>query len=154
MFKNSIHGFLTNWKKSINSDLLKKCNENDPFLKRLITGDEKYCLQQYQAEKMVEQVTWTSSNNIKSWYIRQKKVLLSIWWDYKRIVYFELLPPNRPINSIVYIEQLTKLNNAVEEKPNWQIEKVLYSIMTMQGHTHHSAKIIGAWLGCFAISTI
>ena len=23
-------------------DLLKKCNENDPFLKRLITGDEKW----------------------------------------------------------------------------------------------------------------
>ncbi|GFU59394.1 mariner Mos1 transposase [Trichonephila clavipes] len=32
------------------------------------------------------------------------------------IVYFKLLPPNRTINSDVYIEQLTKLNNAVEEK--------------------------------------
>ena len=29
----------------------------------------------------------------------QKKVLLSVWWDYKGIVYFELLPPNRTINS-------------------------------------------------------
>ncbi|KAK6062261.1 transposase [Cooperia oncophora] len=38
-----------------------------------------------------------------------------IWWD-KGIVYFELLPPNRRINSDVYIEQLTKLNNAVKEK--------------------------------------
>ncbi|KAG6802281.1 Ammar1 transposase [Apis mellifera caucasica] len=46
----------------------------------------------------------------------KKKVLLSVWWDYKGIVYFELLPPNRTINSVVYIEQLTKLNNAVEEK--------------------------------------
>ena len=34
----------------------------------------------------------------------------------KGIVYFELLPPNRTINSVVYIEQLTKLNNVVEEK--------------------------------------
>ncbi|GFY26019.1 mariner Mos1 transposase [Trichonephila clavipes] len=48
--------------------------------------------------------------------IHQKKVLLSVWWDYKEIVYFELLPPNRTINSDVYIEQLTKLNNAFEEK--------------------------------------
>ncbi|GFV03305.1 mariner Mos1 transposase [Trichonephila clavipes] len=48
--------------------------------------------------------------------IHQKKVLLSVWWDYKGTVYFELLPPNRTINSDVYIEQLTKLNNAVEEK--------------------------------------
>ncbi|KAG6797842.1 Ammar1 transposase [Apis mellifera caucasica] len=45
-----------------------------------------------------------------------KRRLLSVWWDYKGIVYFELLPPNRTINSVVYIEQLTKLNNAVEEK--------------------------------------
>ena len=43
--------------------------------------------------------------------------MLSVWWDYKRIVYFKLLPLNRTINSVVYIEQLTKLNiNAVEEK--------------------------------------
>ncbi|GFW55676.1 histone-lysine N-methyltransferase SETMAR [Trichonephila clavipes] len=54
------------------------------------------CLQQYQAEKIVEQA--------------------SLGWNYKGIVYFELLLPNRTINSDVYIEQLTKLNNAVEEK--------------------------------------
>ncbi|GFX68701.1 mariner Mos1 transposase [Trichonephila clavipes] len=48
--------------------------------------------------------------------IHQKKVLLSVWWDYNLFVYFELLPPNRTINSDVYIEQLTKINNAVEEK--------------------------------------
>ncbi|KAG6798618.1 teneurin-m isoform X2 [Apis mellifera caucasica] len=99
-----------------NCDLLKKRNENDPFLKQVITGDEK----------------WVVYNNIKRkrWWsrpreparttskagIRRKKVLLSVWWDYEGIVYFELLPPNRTINSVVYIEQLTKLNNAVEEK--------------------------------------
>ncbi|KFM73857.1 Histone-lysine N-methyltransferase SETMAR, partial [Stegodyphus mimosarum] len=75
-------------------DLLKKRNENDPFLKRLITGDEK----------------WVNYNNIerkRSWSrpgeptrttskadIHQKKVLLSVWWDYEGIAYFELLPPN------------------------------------------------------------
>ena len=48
--------------------------------------------------------------------IHRKKVLLSVWWDYKGIVYFELLPRNRTINSVVYIEQLTKLNDAVEKK--------------------------------------
>ena len=35
----------------------------------------------------------------------------------KGIVYFELLPPNRTINSVVYIGQLTKLKNAVEKRP-------------------------------------
>lgn len=43
-----------------------------------------------------------------------QKVLLSGRWNYKGIVYFELLPPNRMINSDIYVEKLTKLNNAVE----------------------------------------
>ena len=74
------------------------------------------CLQQYQAEKIVEQATlFEPAQTTSKAGIHQKKVLLSIWWDYKGIVYFELLPPSRR-NSVVYIEQLTKLNNAVEEK--------------------------------------
>ncbi|KAK6059590.1 hypothetical protein COOONC_02777 [Cooperia oncophora] len=52
------------------------------------------CLQQYQAG-IVEQAS-----------------LVGL----QRNCLFEILPPNRTINSDVYIEQLTKLNNAVEEK--------------------------------------
>jgi len=42
--------------------------------------------------------------------------MLSVWWDYKGIVYFEILPRNQTINSDVHIEQLTKLNNAIQKK--------------------------------------
>jgi len=51
----------------------------------------------------------------QNWF-HQKKVMLSVWWDCKGIVYFEILPCNQTINSDVYIEQLTKLNNAIQEK--------------------------------------
>ena len=74
------------------------------------------CLRQYQAEKMVEQAKREPARTTSKAGIRRKKILLSVWWDYEGIVYFELLPSNRTINSVVYIEQLTKLNNAVEEK--------------------------------------
>ena len=43
-------------------DLLKKHNENDPFLKRLITGDEK----------------WVVYNNIKSWYSSKEGFVISL----------------------------------------------------------------------------
>ncbi|GFV48376.1 histone-lysine N-methyltransferase SETMAR [Trichonephila clavipes] len=107
----------THLTQRINScNLLNKRNENDPFLKRLITGDEKLVVYNNIKRKRswsrpVEPTQTTSKADI-----HQKKVLLSVWWDYKGIVYFELLPPNRTINSDVYIEQLTKLNIAVEEK--------------------------------------
>lgn len=46
----------------------------------------------------------------------QKKIMLSVWWDYKGILYFELLPRNQTINSNVYVQQLAKLSDAVQEK--------------------------------------
>lgn len=96
------------------------------FLKRLITDDEKWVVYNNITRKRSWRGPGEPTQTSKA-DIHQKKVLLSVWWDYKRVVYFELLPPNRTIISDVYIKQLTKLNNAVE---------VLYFIMTMQGHTH------------------
>ncbi|GFW35236.1 histone-lysine N-methyltransferase SETMAR [Trichonephila clavipes] len=97
------------------AEKLPKRNENDPFLKQPITGDEKWVvynnIKQKRSWSRPGEPTQTSKADT-----HQKKVLLSVWWDYKGIVHFELLPPNRTINSDVYIEQLTKLNNAVEEK--------------------------------------
>ena len=50
--------------------------------------------------------------------IHQKKVMLSVWWDFKGIVYSELLPRNQTINSNVYCCQLMKLDQEInEERP-------------------------------------
>jgi len=85
-------------------------------LKRLITGDEKWVVYNNIRRKRSWSRPGEPTQTTSKADLHQKKVLLSVWWDYKGIVYFELLPPNRTINSDVYIEQLTKLNNAVEEK--------------------------------------
>ncbi|GFW76484.1 mariner Mos1 transposase [Trichonephila clavipes] len=104
----------THLTQRINScNLLKKHNENDPFLKR---GDEKWVVYNNIKQKRSWSRPGEPTQTTSKADIHQKKVLLSVWWDYKGIVYFELLLPNRTINSDVYIEQLTKLNDAVEEK--------------------------------------
>ena len=43
----------------------------------------------------------------------KKKIMLSIWWDYKGVACFELLPNNQTINSDVYCQQLVKLKEAI-----------------------------------------
>ncbi|GFU04942.1 mariner Mos1 transposase [Trichonephila clavipes] len=107
----------THLTQRINScDLLKKRNENDQFLKRLITGDVKWVVYNNIKRKRSWSRPGEPTQTTSKADIHQKKVLLSVWWDYKGIVYFELLPLNRTINSHVYIEQLKKLDNAVEEK--------------------------------------
>ena len=42
--------------------------------------------------------------------------MLSVWWDFKGIVYFEVLPRNQIINSYVYSRQLMKLEKEMEEQ--------------------------------------
>ncbi|XP_014602089.1 PREDICTED: histone-lysine N-methyltransferase SETMAR-like isoform X2 [Polistes canadensis] len=85
---------------------LLKRNEIEPFLKRLITGDEKWItLQQSESSKTVIKSEFTSS-----------KVMLCVWWDWKGIVYYELLSPGQMIDSNLYCKQLDKVHQAIEIK--------------------------------------
>ena len=47
--------------------------------------------------------------------LHQKKIMLSAWWYWKGVVFFEPLPRNQTINSDVYCRQMNKLNAAVKE---------------------------------------
>ena len=57
--------------------------------------------------------------------LHQKKVMLSIWWDWKGILSYELLPPNKTIDDNdnnndnndkdVYCEQLDKFKKKIEK---------------------------------------
>lgn len=91
-------------------DSLLKRNKNDPFLKRLITGDEKWISYQNVTRKRSWCKKGESAEMTPKVGNHQKKVMLSVWWDFKGIIYFELLPRNKTINSAVYIQQLSKLN--------------------------------------------
>ncbi|KAJ0173872.1 hypothetical protein K1T71_011021 [Dendrolimus kikuchii] len=42
--------------------------------------------------------------------------MLCVWWDWKGIIHYELLPPGRTIDSELYCEQLTRLKQKVERK--------------------------------------
>ena len=48
--------------------------------------------------------------------LHPKKVMLCIWWDWKGVLYYELLPENQTINSNKYCSQLDQLKAALNEK--------------------------------------
>ena len=55
--------------------------------------------------------------------LHPKKVVLYIWWDWKGVLYYELLPENQMINSNKYCSQLDQLKSALDEKhQNWSTE--------------------------------
>ena len=95
---------------------LLACNKHEPFLNRLATGDEKWILYENPERKR----SWTQRNQppqrcAKSG-LHPRKVLLCVWWDYKRILHFELLSSGDTINSDKYCTQLEKLRDALTEK--------------------------------------
>nr|XP_012234567.1 PREDICTED: histone-lysine N-methyltransferase SETMAR-like [Linepithema humile] len=89
------------------------------FFKLIITGDEKWCL--YANMKRRKQ--WLSLDKqvmprAKS-ELHPRKTMLSVWWDWEGVIHFELLQKNRTVTAELYLQQLQRLANAIEQKrPN------------------------------------
>ena len=89
-----------------------------------MTGDEKWIIYNNAEQKR----SWGKRNEpylaTPKAGLHLKKVMLCVWWDWKGILYYELLPNNETINSEKYCSQLDKLKTAIEqkrpEKANWK----------------------------------
>ena len=97
-------------------DLLLKGKENDLFLKRIITGDVNKIIYNNVRRKRLwcrrEEPAQSTTKADIAW----KKVILSVWWDWKGTIFFELLPNNPNINLDVYCRQLDELDAATNQK--------------------------------------
>ncbi|GFU53980.1 mariner transposase [Trichonephila clavipes] len=108
---------------SICKVLSKRC-QIDPFLKRMVTGDEK--LVTY--DNIMRKRSWSKCGKESQMVVKPglmvRKALLCIWWDWKEITYYELLL-GQALNSDLYCLQLGHV------KP----EEVSCSIRTTPGNT-------------------
>ena len=86
-----------------------------PSLKRLITGDEKWM----KYETVKRKRSWSKSGEVTQTTAKPgltaSKVLLSVWWDWKGIVYYEILQPGKTVDSVLYCQQLTRLQEAIQK---------------------------------------
>ena len=97
-------------------DSLLKRNENVPFLKQIVTGDEKWLLYNNVERKR----SWGKWNEppptTPKAGLHPKKVMVCIWWDWKGVLYYQLLLENQTINSNKYRSQLDQLKAALDKK--------------------------------------
>lgn len=88
----------------------------EPFLERIVTGDEKWVLYINPLRKR----QWCDKTQVPTPHPKQgrhpRKVMLSVWWDIRGIIYFELLPRNATVTAEVYCGQLDRLRDAIAEK--------------------------------------
>ena len=95
---------------------LLKHNENVLFLKQIVTGDGKWILYNNMERKRHWGKRNEPSPTTPKAGLHPKKVMLHIWWDWKGVLYYELLPENETINSNKYCSQLDQLKAALDQK--------------------------------------
>ncbi|XP_046836128.1 histone-lysine N-methyltransferase SETMAR-like [Vespa crabro] len=87
-----------------------------PFLEQIVTGDEKWML--YVNLKRRPQ--WLDKSEVPQPTpkpdLHAKKVMLCVWWNFKGILHYELLPINQTITSVKNSAQLERLERALREK--------------------------------------
>ncbi|XP_004208958.2 histone-lysine N-methyltransferase SETMAR-like [Hydra vulgaris] len=101
--------------RSITCNALIQRHHAEPFLDRLVTGDEKWVL--YDNPKRKRQ--WLSPNeparSTAKPGLHPKKALLCVWWSIRGIVHFEVLIPGQTVNADLYCQQLDRVNQALVE---------------------------------------
>jgi len=130
-----------------------------PFLKQVVTGDKKWIIYNNVERKK----SWGKRNEpplatpSPKAGLHPKKVMLCVWWDWKGILYYELLPNNETINSEKYCSQLDELKTAIEQKrPKIANRKgIVFHQDNARSHVFdNSTKVVGAPLACSTPSTI
>lgn len=91
-------------------------NKIEPFLNRMITGDEKWITYENIVRKRAYCEPGKPSPSTSKPNLTLNKRMLCIWWDIRGPIHYELLKPNEKLNSEKYCQQLDNLKIAVQEK--------------------------------------
>ncbi|XP_025263217.1 histone-lysine N-methyltransferase SETMAR-like [Camponotus floridanus] len=91
-------------------------NKKEPFLDRMVTGDEKWILYNNVQRKRTWKKAAEGAEPVAKAGLHPMKVLLCVWWDCRGIIHFELLRRGETITADKYCEQLTRLDAAIREK--------------------------------------
>ena len=81
-----------------------------------MTGDEKWMLYNNVKWKRSWRKQKEPPKTTPNAGLHPKKVMLFIWWDWKGVLYYELLLENQMINSNKYCSQLDQLKAALYRK--------------------------------------
>jgi len=80
------------------------------------SGNKKWITYDNNIQKKLVKVIGEAPQTVAKSWLTPRKVMLRVWWDWKVIVHYELLPSDQTIDSNLYCQQLEKLRQAIERK--------------------------------------
>lgn len=93
----------------VSSALLLR-NQNDPFLNRIVTCDEKWIL--YDNRRRSAQ--WLDHDESPKYFpkpkMHQKKVMVTVWWSTAGLIHHSFLNPGETVTSEKYCQQIDKMH--------------------------------------------
>jgi len=103
----------------VSQELLDQANDDDNFLKNIITGDETW-VYGYDVETKVHSSQWvskTSPRPKKSRQVRSHvKLMLMVLFDSEGVVHYEFLPQGQTVSKEYYLEVMQCLREEVRKK--------------------------------------
>ena len=105
-------------------------NKIEPFLDRLVTGDEKWITYENIVRKRVYCESGKPAPSTSKPKLSLSRRMLCIWWDIWGPIHFELLKPNEKLNSERYCQQLDNLKTG----RRCSIGRRSYCFMIMPSH--------------------
>jgi len=118
---------------SICESLLKR-KEIEPFLKRLITGDEKWITYDNNVRKRLWSKEDEAPQTVANPRLTPRKVMLCVWWNWKGIVHYELLPLDQTIDYNLYY-QLERLPSNRKKATRINRKGVVFHHDNVRPHT-------------------
>ena len=91
-------------------------NQNDPFLDRIVTCDEKWIL--YNNRKRSGQ--WLNADEPPRYFARvkihQKKTMVTVWWSAAGVIHYNFLQPGQTITAESYCEEIVEMYRKLHQK--------------------------------------
>ena len=116
-----------------------------------MTGDEKWILYNNVEQKRSQGKRNEPPPATPKAGLHPKKVMLCIWWDWKGVLSYELLPENQTINFNKYFSHLDELKAALDEKCPELVNRkcIIFHQANLRSHVSLMTrqKLLSAWLG-------
>ncbi|UYV79647.1 hypothetical protein LAZ67_18000172 [Cordylochernes scorpioides] len=104
---------------NITNEMLDSVRDDPNLLQRVITGDEAW-VYGYDMETKAQSSQWKLPHEPRQKKARQVrlnvKVLLTVFFDCRRVVHHEFLPQGRTVNKEYYLQVMRNLREAIRQK--------------------------------------